>query len=265
MFMSDGADEMINAARAVWLTVLWLLCYWHAQKNMRENLKDHVAILELRPQVHGNLLDPHLSWSTPVFQAGWVALEDHYYATPEYLDHAREKHRQRQSGWFVVQSPPGVPCVTPVEARARWLKLVTQHKLHGIREFLKDVLPCMDTQWAQSREQLGGRGMQPAPWMWLEAQVMLHKEVFVYDCDAILFHYGVTSRNWGANGRPICDPPPPSGLLRLASGRRPCPPSMKAAVSCGCSSHPSSAFTVSRWSFARVPHTPPLEFVTALC
>ena len=44
MFMSDGADEMINAARAVWVTVLWLVCYWHAQKNMRENLKDHVAL-----------------------------------------------------------------------------------------------------------------------------------------------------------------------------------------------------------------------------
>ena len=27
MFMSDGADEMINAAPAVWLTVLWLPCY----------------------------------------------------------------------------------------------------------------------------------------------------------------------------------------------------------------------------------------------
>ena len=87
-------------------------------------------------------------------------------ATPQYLDQARKEYRQNRTGWFVGQSPPGVPCVTPAEARAHSLKLVTQHKLHGIREFLKDVLPRMGTQWAQSCEQLSGRGMQPTPWMW---------------------------------------------------------------------------------------------------
>ena len=185
MFMSDGAEEMINAARAVWLTILWLLCYWHAQKNMREHLKENIADKDLRPEVHANLRDLHLSWSTPVWQAGWVALEDHYSATPHYLDHAREQYIHKRSGWFVGQSPPGVPCSTPAEARAQSLKLVTQHKLRGIREFLKDVLPRLGTQWAQSREQLGGRGMQPAPWMWQEAQVMLNNKVFVDDGDAL--------------------------------------------------------------------------------
>ena len=102
MFMGDSADEMINAARAVWITVIWLLCYWHAQKNTRENLKDHVAIPELRPQVHGNLRDLHLSWATNVFQTGWVVLEDHYCATPQYLDHARKEYRQKWTGWFAI-------------------------------------------------------------------------------------------------------------------------------------------------------------------
>ena len=27
MYMSDGADEMINAAYAVWLVVIWLVCH----------------------------------------------------------------------------------------------------------------------------------------------------------------------------------------------------------------------------------------------
>ena len=27
MEMSGGADEMIGAARAVWLTIVWLVCY----------------------------------------------------------------------------------------------------------------------------------------------------------------------------------------------------------------------------------------------
>ena len=129
---------------------------------MRENLKDHVAIPELRPQVHGNLRDLHLSWATNVFRTGWVALEDHYCATPQYLDHAGKEYKQKRTRWFVGQSPPGVSCVTPAEARPHSLKLVTEHKLHGIREFLKDVLPRMGTLWAQSREQLSGRGM-PIP------------------------------------------------------------------------------------------------------
>ena len=73
--------------------------------------------------------------------------------------------------------------------------------------FLKNVLPRMGAQWAQSREQLSGRGMQPAPWMWQEAQVMLHNKVFVDDGDAIFVHPGVTSRKRGANGKPIRDHP----------------------------------------------------------
>ena len=178
--------------------------------------------------------------------------------------HAREQYRQRRSGWFVGQSPPGVPCVTPVEARAHLLKLVTQHKLDGICEFLKDVHPRMGRQWTQSREQLGGRGMQPAPWMWMEDPVMLHNKVFVDDTFALFVHRGVTSQKRGASGYCIPDHPP-SGLLRSPSGRRPCPTSMKAGVSRGRISYPSFPFTMSRRSFACVPRTPPLIFVTAFC
>ena len=107
MFMSDGAEEMINAARAVWLTILWLLCCWHAQKNMREHLKENVADKDLRPEVHANLRDLHLSWSTPVWQAGWVALEDHYSATPHYLDHAREQYIHKRRKWATFLSAFG--------------------------------------------------------------------------------------------------------------------------------------------------------------
>ena len=57
----------------------------------------------------------------------------------------REQYIHKRSGWFVGQSPPGVPCSTPAEARAQSLKLVTQYKLRGIREFLKDVLPRLGT------------------------------------------------------------------------------------------------------------------------
>ena len=146
-----------------------------------------MAIPELRPQVHGNLRDLHLSWTTNFFQTGRVLLEDHYCATPQYLDHARKEYKQNKTGLFVGQSPPGVPCGTPAEARAESLKLVTEHKLHGIREFLKDVLPRIGTQWAQSREPLRGRGMHPAPWMWQSTQMMLHNKVFVDDGVPFLF------------------------------------------------------------------------------
>ena len=88
------------------------------------------------------------------------------------------------------------------------MKLVTQLKLRGIHEFLKDVLPRLGTQWAESREQLGGRGMQPAPWMWQEAQVMLNNKVFVDDGDALFFHQGMSSRKRGPNGKAIRDYPP---------------------------------------------------------
>ena len=115
-------------------------------------------------------------------------LEDHCCATLQYLDHAWGHYIQRRSRWFLGQSPRGVPCATPAEARAHSLKLVTQRKLHGIREFLKHVLPRMGTQWAQSREHFGGRGMQPTPWMWQEAEVMLHNKVFADDGDALFVH-----------------------------------------------------------------------------
>ena len=153
---------------------------------MREHLKENVADKNLRPEVHANLRDLHLSGSTPVWQAGWIALDDNYSATPHYLDHAQEQYIHNRSGWSVGQSPPGVPCSTPAEARAQSLSLVMHHKLQGIREFLKDVLSRLGTQWAQDREQLGGRGMQCAPWMWQEARGMLINKVFVDDGDALI-------------------------------------------------------------------------------
>ena len=50
--------------------------------------------------------------------------------------------------------------------------------------------------------------MQPAPWMWQEAQCILHDAIFFDDGDAIFFHQGVASRIRGANGKPVREYPP---------------------------------------------------------
>ena len=92
---------------------------------------------------------------------------------------------------------------------------------------------------------------------------MLHNNMFVDDIHALFVHHGVTSRNGGPTASPSVTSLP-WGLLRLPR-RRPCRPSMNSAVSHERVSYPSSAFTVSRRSFACVPRTPPLEFVTPFC
>ena len=41
--------------------------------NMREHVKNNFADKDLRPEVHANLRELRLCWSTPIWQAGWVA------------------------------------------------------------------------------------------------------------------------------------------------------------------------------------------------
>ena len=73
------------------------------------------------------------------------------------------------------------------------MKLLSRHKLHGLPEFVQEVVPRMGEQWTKGREQLGCRAMQPAPWMWQAAQCMLHDAMVFDDGDAIFFHQGVAS------------------------------------------------------------------------
>ena len=87
------------------------------------------------------------------------------------------------------------------------MKLLSRHKLHGLREFLQEVVPRMGEQWTKGQEQIGGRAMQPAPRMWQEAQCILHDAIFLDNGDAIFFHQGVASRKRGANGKPVREYP----------------------------------------------------------
>ena len=54
--------------------------------------------------------------------------------------------------------------------------------------------------------------MQPAPWMWQEAQCILHDAICFNDGDAIFFHQGVASQKRGANGKPVRECPPIDGM-----------------------------------------------------
>ena len=46
------------------------------------------------------------------------------------------------------------------------MKLLRRHKLHGLSEFLQEVVPGMGAWWTKGREILGARAMQHAPRMW---------------------------------------------------------------------------------------------------
>ena len=75
--------------------------------------------------------------------------------------------------------------------------------------------------------------MRPAPWMWQEAQCILHDAIFFDDGDAIYFHQGATSRKRGANGKPVREYPPPLMACKWRSGRKPWPPYLTEVVSHG--------------------------------
>jgi hypothetical protein len=104
-FMSDGDPAMYNAAKRVWVAIVWLLCYWHAQRAMLKALKKVIPDRSTREEVHAAIRDVHLSWSTPVFKAGWVALRDYHPATPHYLEHAQKEYIDKRQGWHVGHSP----------------------------------------------------------------------------------------------------------------------------------------------------------------
>ena len=67
--MSDGEPAMYNATKRVWVAIVWLLCYWHAQRAMVQALKKIISDRSTREEVHRAFRDVHLSWSTPVFKA----------------------------------------------------------------------------------------------------------------------------------------------------------------------------------------------------
>ena len=54
--------------------------------------------------------------------------------------------------------------------------------------------------------------MQPAPWMWQQAQCILHDAIPFDDGDALFFHQGVASRKRAANGTPVREYPPMDGM-----------------------------------------------------
>ena len=84
---------------------MWLLCYWHTQRAILNALKKVISDRSTREEVHAAIRDVHLSWSTPVFKAGWVALSDYYAATPHYLEHAQKEYIDKRQGWHVGHSP----------------------------------------------------------------------------------------------------------------------------------------------------------------
>ena len=53
-FMSDGDPAMYNAAKRVWVAIVWLRCYWHAQRAMPKALKKIAGPLHPRgsPRSH---------------------------------------------------------------------------------------------------------------------------------------------------------------------------------------------------------------------
>ena len=74
---------------------------------------------------------------------------------PHHLAHAQKEYIDKRQGWHVGHFHPGVPYSTPAESRALCMKLLSRHKLHGLCEFLQEVVPRMGEQWTEGREQLG--------------------------------------------------------------------------------------------------------------
>ena len=92
------------------------------------------------------------------------------------------------------------------------MKFLSRHRLHRLRELLQEVVPRMGEQWTKGRERVGGGAMQPAPYMWQEAQCILHDAIFFANGDAIFFHEGAASRQRGANGKLVREYPPMDGM-----------------------------------------------------
>ena len=131
---------------------------------------------------------------------------------PHYLAHAQKEYIDKCQVWHVGHSDPGVPYSIPAESRVFCMKLLSRHKLHRLREIVQEVVPRMGEQWTKGREQLGGRAMQPAPWMWQEALCIFHDAILFDDGDEIFFHQGVASRKRGANGKLVLEYPPIDGM-----------------------------------------------------
>ena len=72
-FMSDGDPAMYNAAKRVWVAIVWPVCYWHTQRAMLKALKKVISDRSTREKLHAAIRDVHLSWGTHIFKAGWVA------------------------------------------------------------------------------------------------------------------------------------------------------------------------------------------------
>ena len=149
-----------------------------------------------------------MSWSKEVFEAGWQALQVKYVDTPMYLEHARAEYIDQRENWYVGSSPVGIPSGAPAESAAKMLKDVTNHKLTTLPQFIQNELPKLPKIWGSGCEGFSGRAPQPEPWMWQEAQAILHSKRFYDAGEALFIHQGSTTKKGGRAGMRVREYPP---------------------------------------------------------
>ena len=209
--MSDGDKGIIAAARLIWALITWLQCYYHVQRNLKRELGKGPRkglSQEVKDEVDSAFRTLHVSWSKEVFEAGWQALQVKYVDTPMYLEHARAEYIDQRENWYVGSSPVGIPSGTPAESAAKMLKDVTNHKLTTLPQFIQNELPKLPKIWGSGCEGFSGRAPQPEPWMWQEAQAILHSKRFYDAGEALFIHQGSTTKKRGRAGMRVREYPP---------------------------------------------------------
>ena len=71
-----------------------------------EGFEEVILARYTQKEVHAAIRDVHLTWSTLGFKAGWVALSDHYAATPIIWRMPNENILINGKGWHVGDSDP---------------------------------------------------------------------------------------------------------------------------------------------------------------